>query len=112
MEVLRLLADGAQADARDDDGWTPLHAAAQSNHVEVAKALLNAGATVDLQDSHGNTPLSRAVFESRGDGRLIEVLRQAGADPLRTNNYGVSPLSLARSIANFDVGQFFADLPG
>jgi hypothetical protein len=27
------------------------------------------------------------------------------------NHHGVSPLSLARTIANYDVAQFFADLP-
>jgi ankyrin repeat protein len=41
---------------------------------------------------------------------MIHLLRQHGADPLRTNHYGVSPLSLARTIGNYDVSQFFADL--
>lgn len=110
-EVVRLLAAGADANAQDDNGWSPLHFAAQSNSAEITKALLGAGAKIDVRDSHGNTPLSTAVFCSRGIGAVIKLLRDAGADPHATNASGVSPLSLARTIANYDVAQFFSDLP-
>jgi ankyrin repeat protein len=108
--VRRLLAEGASPDAPDDDGVTPLHFAAQGSHLAVAQALLDEGANVDPQDAHGNTPLSTAVFESRGRGELIALLRQRGADPRKENRHGVSPLSLARTIANYDVARFFEDL--
>jgi ankyrin repeat protein len=106
-----LLESGLDPGARDDDGWTPLHFAAQSNSAEIAELLLNAGAPVDLRDSHGNTPLFKAVFSSRGKGDVIRLLRARGADPNAANRHGVSPLKLARTIANFDVRQFFVDLP-
>ena len=106
-----LVAAGARVDAADDDGWTPLHYAAHTYSKTTAELLLAAGAPVDAQDSHGNTPLSTAVFESRGRGELVILLRQHGADPCRDNNYGVSPVSLARTIANYDVAQYFRDLP-
>jgi len=109
--VHKLLESGLSADAADDNGWTPLHFAAQSNAAEIVEVLLNAGASVDVQDGHGNTPLSTAVFNSRGDGAVIKILRAHGADPYSENNHLVSPLTLARSIANFDVAQFFLDLP-
>jgi hypothetical protein len=35
----------------------------------------------------------------------------AGADPAACNNHGVSPLALARTIANYNVARFFADVP-
>jgi ankyrin repeat protein len=95
----------------DDEGRTPLHFAAQSNTAKVAELLLNAGASVDPCDNHGNTPLIKAVFNSSGDGELIRLLRARGANPYSTNKHGVSPLKLARNIANFDVRQFFTDLP-
>ena|SRR6185312_6735694 len=110
-EVLRLLAAGTDANARDDNEWSPLHFATQSNSADITKALLGAGAKIDVQDSHGNTPLSRAVFCSRGDGAVIKLLRDAGADPYVANDSGVTPLSLARTISNYDVAQFFSDLP-
>jgi ankyrin repeat protein len=106
-----LLAAGAQVDLPDDNGWTPLHFAAQAHSVEVSEALLAAGASVDPRDSHGNTPLWKAVFNSRGRGELIVLLRRHGADPNITNTHGTSPVALARRIGNYDVRQYFADLP-
>jgi len=110
-EVLRLLAAGANANAQDDDGWSPLHFAAQAVSPGATQALLTAGANTELRDSFGNTALSTAVFASRGDGSVIELLRRAGADPHAANSSGVTPLSLARIIDNYNVAQFFSDLP-
>jgi ankyrin repeat protein len=109
-EVVRLLADGLDANLGDKDGFTPLHFAAQGWHLEVARALLDGGAEVDAQNRHGNTPLGVAVFNSKGRGELIVLLRERGADAEAVNRYGQSPLGLARLIANYDVRQYFADL--
>jgi len=110
-KVQALLAGGAQPDLADDNGWTPLHFAAQARSLAVAEALLAAGAPIDARDRDGNTPLSNAVFYSRGEGELITLLRRHGADATRPNAHGVSPVALARSIGNYDIAQFFADLP-
>lgn len=109
-EVTRLLSTGADANAQDDDGWTPLHFAAQANSAEITRALLSAGAKTELKDSYGNTPLFRAVFASQGDGAVIRLLLNAGANPNAANLSDVTPLSLAKSIANYDVSQFFDGL--
>ena len=98
--------------AQDKQGWTALHFAAQENATAVAALLIEAGAKIDTRDAHGNTPLFRAVFNYRGDGHLIELLRNHGANPLQMNNHGQSPVGLARLIANYDVARFFADLKG
>lgn len=108
--VRDLLARGLNPSAADDDRWTPMHFAAQAYAPEVVELLLGAGATVDMEDSHGNTPLWRATFESRGRGEVIRLLRAAGADPWRANRSGVSPVSLARTISNNAVAQFYSDL--
>ena len=109
--VKQLLSSGVDPNAPDDNDWTPLHFAAQAYSPDVIETLLEAGANPDLQDSFGNTALFRAVFNSRGDGSVIKLLRAAGADPNAENDSGVSPLSLARTIGNYDVAQYFADLP-
>jgi len=87
-----------------------LHAAAEHQLLDIAELLLDAGAEVDALDDNGNTPLSNSVFSFRGNGEMITLLRRWGADPYKKNNYGVSPVELARQIANYNVSQFFSDL--
>jgi uncharacterized protein len=111
QEIRKLLRAGAEPSSRDESGWTPLHFAAQEHATGAVRALLEAGAEVDAMDEHGNTPLLRATFVSCGRGDVIQLLRQAGADAWRANASGVSPASLARTIANYPVAQHFADLP-
>ena len=111
-QVVELLGGGADPDASDKQGFTPLHMAAQQGSLDAARALLDGGASVDSVNAFGNTPLFVAVFNSRGRGDLIELLRSRGADPLHVNNADQTPAGLARLIGNFDVAQFFGDLPG
>jgi ankyrin repeat protein len=106
-----LLWSGADPSAKDRQGMAPLHFAAQEGSLRVAELLLEQGADVDSEDGNGNTPLSTAVFCSRGAGDMIQLLRARGADPLKRNRYGQTPVSLARLIANYPVAQWFEDLP-
>lgn len=94
---------------RDTAGWTALHFAAQEGSIEIAKLLIEAGAEIDAQDSHGNTPLMKAVFNSKGQGDMILLLRQHGADPYKSNKHSQTPLGLARLIANYNIMQYFSD---
>jgi uncharacterized protein len=110
-QVQDLLRHGMDPNAQDDNGWPPLHCAAQATSSAVTSALLDAGADVAIRDSFGNTPLFGAVFNSRGEGSVIQLLRSAGADLEAPNNSGVTPVKLARTIANYDVAQFFSDMP-
>lgn len=108
--VSQLLTEGASPHAPDRLGFTPLHFAAQDGALAAAEILLAAGAQVDAANSYGNTPLATAVFNSRGRGELIRLLRRHGADPRHPNNTGQTPADAARLIANYDVAHFFADL--
>ncbi|MBP7881287.1 ankyrin repeat domain-containing protein [Schaalia sp. JY-X169] len=110
-EVRRLIAAGEPADVQDAQGFTPLHFAAQEGAVEAAKALLKAGAPVDARNTFGNSPLFTATFNSNGRGDMIKLLRSYGADPLQVNDSGQTPVGLARLIANYDVEQFYTDIP-
>ncbi|MFJ9870152.1 ankyrin repeat domain-containing protein [Streptomyces sp. NPDC101165] len=76
-------------------GWTPLHFAADEQDAVAAGSPLAAGAWVDAPDAQGNTPLWQAVFTYRGDGAVLSLLVNAGADPDRGNLHGVSPRRLA-----------------
>jgi ankyrin repeat protein len=111
FNYLRLLVDaGADVNASDPEGWTPLHFAAQAHLPRTIEYLLEHGAEADPLDSHGNTPLFRAASSSQGRGEVIIMPRTAGADPLNRNNYGKTPVDLARMIGNFDVAQYFEAL--
>lgn len=59
-------------------GFTPLHIAAISNHVEVVEVLLKAGAKIDIQDNDGNTPLHRAIMNNQPE--MVGFLIDQGAD--------------------------------
>ncbi|MFC3077690.1 ankyrin repeat domain-containing protein [Phenylobacterium terrae] len=105
--VAKLIGAGADVSLPDRAGWTPLHFAAQSGGAPTIRLLISAGASIDSRDEHGNTPLWRAVFNFRGDSGSIDALKAAGADEYAENADGVSPHSLARSIANYGVARLF-----
>jgi ankyrin repeat protein len=108
--VQKLVSQRANVNLQDKAGWTPLHFAAQALSETVATYLLAQGASVEPEDVHGNTPLMTATSASRGEGGVIRALRAAGADPKRKNKHGVSPVELARTVANFDIAQFYSDI--
>ena len=98
---------GIAVDAVDINGHTALHFAAQEYLPELARLLIDNGADVNAVDVHGNSVLARAVFDSRGRGKIIALLLNYGADPNMPNNHGKSAIELARTIANYDIEQFF-----
>jgi ankyrin repeat protein len=107
----KLIQGGVDVKLADKQGWTPLHFAAQAQSASVAAFLLETGAEIDAKDAHGNTPLFRAVFEYKENGDTIRLLRARGADPLSKNKHGQTPAGLARLVANYNVKQYFEDLP-
>lgn len=48
--VRMLVGAGADPNATDSDGWTPLAFASRGGHITVVKELLDAGAKVDPRD--------------------------------------------------------------
>lgn len=75
--VMTLLANGADARARDVEGRTPLHHAARSTDPGVAALLLDAAADIDALDDAGHSPL--AVACHIGNWRLAKFLIERGA---------------------------------
>ena len=58
-----LLAAGAAADARDEEGQTPLHYAATVEAPGVCALLLEAGADPEAEDRDGDTPAALGAIE-------------------------------------------------
>lgn len=98
-ELARVLVRGG-ADVHGCGGTklcTALHMAARQGHVEVAAALLDAGADIEARDSHGDTPLRRAV--NCGKPAMAAFLLSHGADPHSRGSRGLTPLQVARGAA-------------
>ena len=97
QQTRKLIETGADVNAREEQGWTPLHFAARSiNGTEIVRALLDAGAEVDAENDKGNTPLYEATDSSWSDPGTISLLLERGADPYCANRTGESPIDIAR----------------
>ncbi|HLI85414.1 MAG TPA: ankyrin repeat domain-containing protein [Bryobacteraceae bacterium] len=93
-----LLKQGADVNAADPDGTTPLHWAAEAGDTEMARMLLRAGANAKARNRYGVTPLSLAA--SNGNGELVALLLKAGADPGATLPNGETILMKAARSGN------------
>lgn len=91
-----LISEGADVNARDNRGVTPLVLAVDSNFTPGAAYLLAKGARVNDSNDAGETPLITAVHNRNLE--LVKLLLQAGADPDRADNSGRS----ARDYATLD----------
>src|SRR5262245_35676101 len=58
--VRKLIATHADVNDQSGDGSTPLLWAAHSSNVDIARALLGAGAKADIPNNYGITPLLEA----------------------------------------------------
>ena len=79
-DVADCLASGADLEARDNNGKTPLHLAAGTNeNPAVITALLDAGADLEARHNGGLTPLHGAAVTNENPA-VISALLDAGAD--------------------------------
>ncbi|KAL6697946.1 ankyrin repeat-containing domain protein [Trichoderma pleuroticola] len=94
VNVIRSLLDrGANIEAENRDGNSPLFMAAWHGKVAVAEMLLNRGAYVQPVNNYGNTPLHDAA--QTGQVAMAVLLLDRGADMEAKNHDGNSPLFMA-----------------
>ena len=84
---------GADVDARDEDGQTPMFRAATWSQLGVMTWLVEQGADINARDDEGQTPMHAAARNSQIAG--MKWLRERGADVNAKDNDGQTPLSVA-----------------
>jgi ankyrin repeat protein len=98
--VESLLANGADIEARNEDGSTPLDWAASFAQTDVLKLLIRRGARASVVDKYGNTPLISAACECAAATmnsayQVVKILLDHGANVNARNYDGMTPLMMA-----------------
>lgn len=89
-EIRKLLAGGADIDARNKSGETPLLVATHKNNIEAARTLIEAGADVNARDMILDSPYLYAG--ARGHLEILKMTLGHGADLKSTNRFGGTAL--------------------
>jgi WD40 repeat protein len=78
MIVESLLCGGTDATTTHEDGWVPLHTAANKGHVDIVELLIDVGKVrVGFKDKNGQTALQLAAEKGHQD--IIHLLLKKGA---------------------------------
>ena len=103
-----LLEHGADLEARDNNGGTPLHLAS-ANHEEMVDLFLKHGVSVmsTLGDFVGYTALHIAALS--GKTEIVRLLIVAGSDVNAPDSSGRTPLHLSASLGWVDVVRLLLD---
>ena len=88
-----LIKAGANPNATNKEGMTPLCVAAKEGRPEMARLLVKAGADLNATNKDGTTPLYIAVFLEHGE--TAKALMDAGAKLAITDKDNVTPLHSA-----------------
>jgi ankyrin repeat protein len=107
LEAGRFLLDrGADINARDNIGWTPLFIATSTGYFESAQMLLERGAKINDQNVSGNTPLHLAV--DKGRIQAVRLLLEHGADVNARNKSDKAPSQLASVLGHPEIAELLS----
>jgi ankyrin repeat protein len=96
-----LLMHGAEVNAQDKQGLTPLHYATLVNNPDAVKTLLDHAANANAKDNNvGDTPLIMAV--AKGYEGVVKLLLENGANVNLADNQG-TPLAWAMRTGHADI---------
>ncbi|EHK44874.1 HET protein [Trichoderma atroviride IMI 206040] len=105
-----LLEKGANIEAKDNEGRTPLlRATTIYENSEAIKLLLQYGADIEAKDNEGRTPLSWVIIVYQ-NSEVIRLLLKYGANIKAKDNEGRTPLSWATiKHRNMDIHHLLGD---
>jgi len=99
----KLVARGADV---NKTGWTPLHYAATSGHLEIISLLLDKHAYIDAESPNGTTPLMMAAHY--GTPAAVKLLLEQGADPRLKNQLGLTAIDFANRAERKDAAELIS----
>lgn len=99
--ALAAVRGGADVNALQADGSSPLLLAVNRIDHELVRELLQRGADPDIRNSFGATALAEAL--GLGDMPMVQMLLQAGADPNLGNDDNQTPLMLAARLGSLPI---------
>ncbi|XP_072007198.1 uncharacterized protein [Engystomops pustulosus] len=88
-------------------GDCALHTCCRKRDVDIAKLLVEYGASVDVQNGEGQTPLHVAAWE--GDEMTVKFLHQCKANPNLTDEMDRSPLHIAAERGHTGIVEILTD---
>ena len=89
-----LIANGADINAKNSNGDTPLSNAINSSNKEIVELLIIKGADTSVKDNNGDSLLHKAII-NQVSLEIIELLIATGADMNTKNQYGCTPMHYA-----------------
>ena len=91
--AFELVSGGADPNAADPNGRTPLMVAGRNGRRDMVAALIDAGADVNAANNNGGTPLMFSAIA--GDAATVSLLLQHGARVQAVGNMGWTALMVA-----------------
>lgn len=98
--IERLLDEGCDVNAKNDNGCTPLHSylSNKKGKESIVRLLLSRGADVNIPDNDGDTVLNCLALNPEASESILELLLGNKADAGLADHEGLTPLhKLARS---------------
>ncbi len=117
LDICRLLIDkGAQVEAKDRFGCTPLHYAAINGNVEIVRLLCDRGADVEARTTAGEwQPGYRSLHYAADFGHISvvkELIEERNAEINARDNHGCTALKDARDGNKHDVAAYLVSHGG
>nr|WP_246198629.1 ankyrin repeat domain-containing protein [Wolbachia endosymbiont of Ctenocephalides felis wCfeJ] len=107
-KVKDLVNQGANVNAKGEDGETPLHFAVQEGNLDMVQFFLDKGADIEVKDRYEWTPLHFAASSDKFD--VVKFLFDKNANIKARDIYGNMPLHVAARYSNkFEIVEFLLD---
>jgi ankyrin repeat protein len=108
VQIRRLLADGADAKARDAAGRTPLHVAAFGSHYDAVRALVDGGADINALENRRYDVITIAAVKD--DVRMVKLALALGGNAKTiTSPYDGTALIAAAHLGHAEVVRALID---